>query len=105
LESLSPVNELVLLYSADSDIQAGYEDCERHQEGRGELFLRHLDLVLTRLRKFPLSAPPFHERYRRALVPGFPYGVFYAMEGGRIIVAGVMDLRQNPGAIRRRLGE
>jgi hypothetical protein len=65
--------------------------------------MRHLDVVFTRIRQFPLSAPAFHERYRRTLVPGFPYGIFYSVEGRRIIVAGVMDLRQNPETIRRRL--
>jgi hypothetical protein len=34
---------------------------------------------------------------------GFPYGIFYSVEGGRIIVAAVFDLRQNPEIIRKRL--
>jgi len=37
------------------------------------------------------------------LVHGFPYGVFYTLEGRRIIISGVMDLRKNPEIIRRRL--
>jgi toxin ParE1/3/4 len=97
------VTEIVFLYSAEADIQAGFEACEQHQEGRGEIFLRHLDVVFTRLRAFPSSGPFFHERYRRALVPGFPYGIFYSIEGTRLIVLGVLDLRQNPETIRRRL--
>ena len=65
--------------------------------------MRHLDVALGRLRTFPELAPPFHEAYRRLLVHGFPYGVFYTIEGRRIIVAAIMDLRQDPEVIRRRL--
>ena len=65
--------------------------------------MRHLDLAFGQLRTFPEIAPAFHESYRRLLVHGFPYGIFYMIEGRRIIVSGVMDLRQDPDIIRRRL--
>ena len=65
--------------------------------------MRHLDLAFGRLRAFPEIAPVFHEPYRRLLVHGFPYGIFYTIEGKRIIVSGVMDLRQDPNSIRQRL--
>ena len=97
------MSELVFLFAADADIQAAYEFYEAYQTGRGELFMRHLDVALGRLRTFPELAPPFHEAHRRLLVHGFPYGIFYTMEGRRIIVAGIMDLRQDPETIRRRL--
>lgn len=97
------MSELVFLFSADSDIQTGYAFCEDHQAGRGEIFMRHLDLAFGRLRTFPEIAPVFHKTYRRLLVPGFPYGIFYSIEGRRIIVSAVLDLRQDPEMIRRRL--
>ena len=65
--------------------------------------MRYLDMAFGRLRAFPEIAPLFHESYRRLLVQGFPYGIFYTIEGRRIIVAGVMDLRQDPSVIRQRL--
>jgi len=97
------VSELVFLFSADADIQTAYEFYEAFQEGRGEVFMRHLDVALGRLRTFPEIAAPFYEAHRRLLVHGFPYGVFYTVEGRRIIIAGVMDLRQDPEMIRRSL--
>ena len=99
------MSELVFLFSADADIQTAYEFYEAYQEGRGEVFMRHLDVAFGRLRTFPEIAPLFYEAYRRLLVHGFPYGVFYTLEGRRIILAGVMDLRQDPEVIRRRLRE
>lgn len=95
--------DLILLFSADSDIQAGFNACEEQQSGRGEIFMRHLDATFARIRRFPESAPVFHPPFRRVLVPSFPYGVFYAIEGKRLVVVGVMDLRQNPESIQRRL--
>ncbi len=65
--------------------------------------MRHLDAAFGRLRTFPEISPPIHEAHRRLLVHGFPYGIFYTLEGRRIIVAAVMDLRQDPEIIRRRL--
>ena len=97
------MNELVFLFSADVDIQAGYEFYEGLQEGRGEVFMRHLDVAFSQLRVFPAAAPVFHDRYRRLLVHGFPYGIFYSIEGRRIIVSSVMNLRQDPESIRRAL--
>ena len=97
------MSELVFLFSADADIQTAYEFYEAYQEGRGGVFMRHLDVAFGRLRTFPEIAPPIHEAHRRLLVHSFPYGVFYTIEGRRIIIAAVMDLRQDPEIIRRRL--
>ncbi len=99
------MSELVFLFSADVDIQTAFEFCEECQVGRGEVFLRHLNLCFGRLRAFPEIAPVFHGSYRRLLVNGFPFGIFYTIEGQRIVVSCVMDLRQNPKIIRRRLGD
>lgn len=65
--------------------------------------MRHLDVAFGHLRSFPEIAPAFRGAYRRMLVHGFPYGIFYALEGERLIIAGVMDLRQDPSTIRARL--
>jgi plasmid stabilization system protein ParE len=97
------VSELVFLLVADADIQSAFDFYEECQTGRGEVFMRHLDAAFGRLRTFPEIAPVFHRAYRRLLVRGFPFGVFYALEGQRVIVMGVMDLRQDPKVILRRL--
>jgi plasmid stabilization system protein ParE len=97
------MSELVFLLSADIDIQKAYEYYEAYQEGRGALFLNHLDAAFTCVRNFPEMAPVFQGRYRRLLVPLFPFAIFYTLEPDRIIVTAVMNLRQDPGDIRRRL--
>ena len=79
--------ELVFLLSADIDIQQAYEFYEECQAGRGAVFMRHLDAAIGALRTFPEIGPFFHGRYRRLLVPRFPYGIFYTVEASRIVVA------------------
>lgn len=69
------MSELVFLLSADVDIQNAYEFYEAYQVGRGEVFIRHLDLAFGRIRTFPQIASVFHKNYRRLLVPGFPCGI------------------------------
>lgn len=98
------MSELIFLLAADADIQAAYEFYESCQSGRGEVFLRHLDAAFGRLRTFPEIGAVFHGPYRRLLIPGYPYGIFYVAEGRRIVVSGIVDLRQDPESIRRRLG-
>jgi len=93
------IGEIVLLLQADVDIQQAYEAYEIYQEGRGEIFLRQLDLALGLLRQFPEMGPLFHRQYRRLLVSEFPYGIFYTIEGSRIIVIRVQHLRQDLEAI------
>ncbi len=95
--------ELILLLQAESDNQAAYERYENYQEGRGELFLRQLDVALTLLRRHPEIAPVYAGPYRRMLTREFPYGIFYQAQPEQIVIAAVTDLRQHPQAIRRRL--
>jgi hypothetical protein len=66
--------------------------------------MQHLDAALTLLRTFPEAAPVFRGRYRRLLVPRFPYGIFYSIESGRIILYSVLYLPNDPQTILRRLG-
>jgi plasmid stabilization system protein ParE len=97
------MTDLILLSQADLDIQAAFGRYEEIQSGRGEVFMRQLDGLLTMLRSHPEIAPVYSFPYRRLLMLDFPYGVFYQAQSNRIIVGAIMDLRQNPDAIRRSL--
>jgi plasmid stabilization system protein ParE len=97
------MTDLILLLQADHDIQTAFNRYEEFQEGRGEVFMRHLDAALTLLRQHPEMAPVYGGRYRRMLIRDFPYGIFYEVQPKRIVVAAIMDLRQNPETIRRKV--
>ena len=93
--------EIVFVLAAEIDIQAAYEFHENCQSGRGELLLGSLNAALAQLSIYPEIGPRVHNSYRRLLVTGFPYGIFYVIEGKRLIVVGVLDLRRDPKAIHQ----
>ena len=97
------MTELIFLLQADLDIQTAFDKYESFQEGRGEVFMRHLDAALTLLRTHPEIAPRYSGAYRRMLIRDFPYGIFYQAQPMRLVIAAIMDLRQDPEEIRRKL--
>jgi hypothetical protein len=97
------MKDLIFLLSAELDIQQAYERYENVQEGRGDCFLEVLDARLSLLRANPLLGRVIEPPFRRLLLSDFPFGIFYDDQPTRIVVVGVMDLRQNPRIIKQRL--
>ncbi len=96
------MKDLIILLAADVDVQQAYERYETVQEGRGDCFMEALDAGLSLIRAHPLIGRVIEGSIRRILLPDFPFGVFYEDHPTRIVVMGVMDLRQNPRTIRQR---
>ena len=97
------MTDLIFLLGAEVDIQSTYQRLEDFQEGRGLVFMQCLDAGLTLLRRHPQIGSVYEAPYRRLLVRRFPFGIFYEVQADRIVIAAVMDLRQSPEAIKRRL--
>jgi plasmid stabilization system protein ParE len=96
--------EVVFLLSAERNLQEAYDWAEEHRQGRGDVFLQDLELRLEHLKRFPLLGRVYRGRYRRLLIPKYPFGVFYVAESNRIVIHAILDLRQDPEKIRRRFG-
>lgn len=92
-----------LLRGAEADLLEIYVRLEEDREGLGERFYRILDFALERLRQHPELAPVYRGAYRRLVLRPFGLGVFYAIEGDRLMVGAILDLRQSPESIERRL--
>ena len=60
---------------------------------------------LEHLKKFPLIGRLYRGRYRRLLIPRYPFGIFYVVESNRIVIHAVSDLSQDPKNIRERFSE
>ena len=88
--------EVVLLQSAQADLLEIYTL-------HGEASYHVIDRSMERIRLMPEIAPIYHGRFHRKVVRGTPFGIFYAIVGKRIIVSFVLDLRQDPSVIERRL--
>jgi len=88
--------EIVLLQAAQSDL---LEILAR--EGDGMYVV--LDATLEKIRLNSGIGPKFHDHFHRKLVLNTPYGIFYSVVGDRIMVSFIMDLRQSPAIILKKL--
>jgi len=82
---------------AQAEFLASARYYEGQAEGLGFLFIASVERTYERLAAFPESGHPFGSRLRRALVPGFPYGIIHRVESDRLFVVAVADLRRRPG--------
>ena len=92
--------EVVILSGAEVDLDEIYARLE--ERGGGEKFLRATDHKLELLRTFPRLAPrSYAEKVRKTRIGRTPFGLFYAIEGQRLMVIAVQDLRQDPRTLAR----
>jgi plasmid stabilization system protein ParE len=69
---------------------------EERRPGLGGQFRVALDEVLARVRDTPLSFPKIHGDKRRALVPRFPYGLYFALVRDQVVVVGIVHGHRDP---------
>lgn len=88
--------EIILLQSSQADLLEilACEDDDMYDK---------IDACLETIRLNKGIGPVFHAQFRRKLVLGTTYGIFYSVTGERIFVSFIMDLRQSPSAILKRL--
>jgi plasmid stabilization system protein ParE len=89
--------EIVLLWGAQADLLKAYE---RY----GEPLHEKIDAALELVRSHPDIAPLYREQFHRKVVARSTYALYYTTEGERIMVAAVLDQRQDPDRIDERLG-
>jgi hypothetical protein len=85
-----------------NDLAAGYDWYEAQQAGLGEDFL---SAVLASVRSIEPYAHLFaavHGDVRRAMVPRFPFALFYLIEPRRIVVLRMLHTARNPNLWPRR---
>jgi toxin ParE1/3/4 len=69
---------------------------EAQSLGLGEEFLAAVDLQLKRLEQAPLLYTEIIPGVRRALLPRFPYGVFYTVRKDLVHILAVIHNARNP---------
>ncbi|WP_346330768.1 hypothetical protein [Prosthecobacter sp. SYSU 5D2] len=77
---------------------------EDHSDGAGDHFIVVVDSALELLRSFPEMAPMYAHPFRRLLIGKRGIGLFYAIEGRRIVVHAITFLSGDSSQIQRRLG-
>jgi plasmid stabilization system protein ParE len=96
--------EVIILTGAESDLWSAWARYEELSPWLGARFDQTVRAGLEHLAQFPTSAPVYAGEFRRLLLRRFEHGIFFRVHGSRLIVTAVLDLRQSPEVIRRRLG-
>lgn len=98
------MNEIVILAGAQSSLLRFYMSFEDWSEGLGDQFHAACERAFRDLSRFPEIATKYAGRFRRCLLIEWNLALFYTLEGNRIIIYDVIDIRQDPTAIKRQLG-
>ena len=84
---------------ADREVHAIQAWYEARQAGLGGRFGASLDLVVHLIAEHPLACPLAHLEVRRALVPGFPYALFYVVLPDRVRVLACLHQYRGSAAV------
>lgn len=87
---------------AENDLSEAYSWYSGQVQGLGDDFLAEVDSALASVAEFPEKCALIHKQARRSLVRRFPYGVFYIVEPGEIVVLAVMHLARDPELWKKR---
>ena len=94
---------LAVLPRAMADMREAAARYESERRGLGRFFLQKLRALFQRVKKKPLQFPEIAPGVRRALVPKFPYGVFFRILEKQTIVIAVLHLHRHLEAWRSRI--
>ena len=92
-----------ILSSARQDLLDGYYFYEAQSHGMGDYFLDSLYSDIDSLMITHGVHQRFFNRYYRLLSKRFPFAVYYQLEDEVIWVYSVLDCRQKPAWIRKKL--
>jgi plasmid stabilization system protein ParE len=78
------------------EIVEAHEWYELQSPGLGGEFIAAMELQLKRLEQAPLLYAEVIQNVRRALLPRFPYGLFYVVRGDLVHILAVLHDARNP---------
>ena len=89
--------------AAAADVEDAFRWYEARHDGLGDEFLEVVRATLESVRAHPESAPVMHRDIRRQLLRRFPYGLFYSVVRGQVVVVACFHAQRNPRVWRSRL--
>jgi len=94
--------KIKILESATDDLIGGYRFYEQQDAGLGTYFLDSLFADIDSLMVSP-GLHSVHFGKHRLLAKRFPFAIYYTVDRRAILVCAVLDCRQDPGKISKRL--
>ena len=98
------MSEIVILLGADGDLIELFNRFEDWRPGMGFDFDRAFSMACDLLSSHPQLGRRWRGNFRRLFIVHWNLGVFYEESGQRVLIHGIMDVRQDPDQIARRLG-
>ena|ERR1700741_1197903 len=87
---------LLIRPRAEIQLRQAYDWYEEKRKGLGKEFLLSVESVFLIIEKKPLLFQTKYKNIRCALLPKFPYGVFYIVDKKKIVVLSVFHLSRHP---------
>lgn len=63
--------------------------------GLGQEFMRAVEATLGQIERFPQASTCVSDNVRRAVLRRFPYFLFYALEGGEVVILGCIHQQRS----------
>jgi plasmid stabilization system protein ParE len=96
------VNPPILRPAAAADVEDAWQWYEARRDGLGDEFLEAVRETLESIPAHPESAPVVHRDIRRHLLRRFPYGIFYRLIRGELVVVACFHAKRDPRVWRSR---
>lgn len=96
------MKQVIFRSEARRDVLDAYRWYEDRSPGLGLRFRDVLDDTVTRIRQNPRGYQMLFRELRRALLHGFPYGVFFKDHEEVVIVVAVLHTRRDPNTWKSR---
>lgn len=93
---------LVFRVAAAADLEEAYRWYERQRGGLGEEFLSAVQVALETITDNPEAYSALHRDTRRILLRRFPYGLYYRVLDGEIVVVACFHAKRDPKTWRSR---
>jgi plasmid stabilization system protein ParE len=88
--------------AAAAEIETAYRWYEKERVGLGTAFLETVDKIVKEIAENPERFPVVRKDVRRAVLPRFPYSIFYRIVSAHIVVIACFHGKRNPKAWRSR---
>ncbi len=93
---------LIVRPEAEQDIKEAYVWYEDRMHGLGTQFINAVDETMSLVSTEPEIFQKVYRTLRRALIQRFPYGIFYTIGPGSIVILAVMHTARQPSKWKQR---
>ena len=93
---MSPKLRVRLISKAAGELQRAAIWYEEQGKGLGSSFMLSAEAALAMIQRNPELYSKIEGDTRRVVMKHFPYGIFYSIEVGEIVITAVFHSRRNP---------